>query len=92
MFNLIPYLSVLDNVILPCRFSARRRERAEQSGSLQARRRDQELHWFDETVEELLRIRFFSDPKVAAALPQLREAVAAGRQSATAAARALVQP
>jgi putative ABC transport system ATP-binding protein len=26
-FNLIPYLSVLDNVLLPCRFSARRRER-----------------------------------------------------------------
>mgnify|MGYP001175631573 FL=1 len=26
-FNLIPYLSVLDNVMLPCRFSARRRER-----------------------------------------------------------------
>ena len=29
MFNLVPYLSVLDNVILPCRFSRRRRERAE---------------------------------------------------------------
>ncbi len=27
-FNLIPYLSVLDNVLLPCRFSARRREQA----------------------------------------------------------------
>jgi putative ABC transport system ATP-binding protein len=27
-FNLIPYLSVLDNVLLPCRFSGRRRERA----------------------------------------------------------------
>ena len=27
-FNLLPYLSVLDNVLLPCRFSARRRERA----------------------------------------------------------------
>lgn len=27
-FNLIPYLSVLDNVRLPCHFSARRRERA----------------------------------------------------------------
>lgn len=26
-FNLIPYLSVLDNVLLPCRFSARRAER-----------------------------------------------------------------
>ena len=27
-FNLIPYLSVLDNVLLPCRFSHRRSERA----------------------------------------------------------------
>lgn len=27
-FNLIPYLSVLDNVLLPCRFSKRRRARA----------------------------------------------------------------
>jgi putative ABC transport system ATP-binding protein len=27
-FNLIPYLSVLDNVLLPCRFSARRAARA----------------------------------------------------------------
>jgi putative ABC transport system ATP-binding protein len=28
MFNLIPYLSMVDNVILPCRFSATRRKRA----------------------------------------------------------------
>jgi putative ABC transport system ATP-binding protein len=28
MFNLIPYLSVVDNVTLPCRFSARRRVKA----------------------------------------------------------------
>ena len=28
MFNLIPYLSVVENVTLPCRFSRRRRERA----------------------------------------------------------------
>jgi putative ABC transport system ATP-binding protein len=27
-FNLLPYLSVVDNVVLPCRFSARRRQRA----------------------------------------------------------------
>jgi putative ABC transport system ATP-binding protein len=27
-FNLIPYLSMLENVLLPCRFSRRRRERA----------------------------------------------------------------
>lgn len=28
MFNLIPYLSVIENVMLPCRFSARRKQRA----------------------------------------------------------------
>jgi putative ABC transport system ATP-binding protein len=28
-FNLLPYLNVLDNVLLPCRFSALRRQRAE---------------------------------------------------------------
>ncbi|MBK5930435.1 ABC transporter ATP-binding protein [Halochromatium salexigens] len=32
MFNLIPYLSVLDNVTLPCRFSARRRTKARSRG------------------------------------------------------------
>lgn len=32
LFNLIPYLSVVENVCLPCSFSARRRVRAEDSG------------------------------------------------------------
>jgi putative ABC transport system ATP-binding protein len=36
-FNLLPYLSVLDNVLLPCRFSDLRRQRAAAaSGSAQA--------------------------------------------------------
>lgn len=41
MFNLIPYLSVVDNVLLPCRFSARRRANALQGGNdleMEARR------------------------------------------------------
>ena len=33
MFNLVPYLSVVDNVTLPCRFSRCRRERAETRSS-----------------------------------------------------------
>lgn len=33
MFNLIPYLSVVDNVMLPCRFSTSRRDRALARGS-----------------------------------------------------------
>lgn len=32
MFNLVPYLSLLDNAALPCRFSAARRARAEAAG------------------------------------------------------------
>ena len=40
-FNLLPYLSVLDNVLLPCKFSARRSSRAQashgsESGSAQS--------------------------------------------------------
>ena len=34
-FNLLPYLSVLDNVVLPCRFSALRRERCQADGGPQ---------------------------------------------------------
>ena len=33
LFNLVPYLSVLENVVLPCRFSARRRARALATGT-----------------------------------------------------------
>ncbi|PVV11887.1 MAG: methionine ABC transporter ATP-binding protein [gamma proteobacterium symbiont of Ctena orbiculata] len=33
LFNLIPYLSVLDNVTLPCRFSRLRKEKATASGN-----------------------------------------------------------
>jgi putative ABC transport system ATP-binding protein len=32
MFNLVPYLSVVENITLPCRFSARRRRHAEARG------------------------------------------------------------
>lgn len=32
MFNLIPYLSVMENITLPCRMNSRRRARAERSG------------------------------------------------------------
>ena len=32
MFNLLPYLGLVDNVLLPCRFSARRRARAIAAG------------------------------------------------------------
>ena len=32
MFNLIPYLSVVENVLLPCRFSRRRKQNIENRG------------------------------------------------------------
>ncbi|MDM0058505.1 ABC transporter ATP-binding protein [Variovorax fucosicus] len=35
-FNLLPYLSVVDNVLLPCRFSARRAEQASRDGTPRA--------------------------------------------------------
>jgi putative ABC transport system ATP-binding protein len=35
-FNLLPYLSVLDNVLLPCRFSARRMAQASREASARA--------------------------------------------------------
>jgi putative ABC transport system ATP-binding protein len=37
-FNLLPYLSVLDNVLLPCRFSARRRQRCPEGAVASAQR------------------------------------------------------
>lgn len=39
-FNLLPYLSVLDNVLLPCRFSGRRMARASREGSASGQARD----------------------------------------------------
>jgi putative ABC transport system ATP-binding protein len=38
MFNLLPYLSVLDNVLLPARFSAERRRHAQPDPASEARR------------------------------------------------------
>ncbi|MDE0335240.1 MAG: ABC transporter ATP-binding protein, partial [Defluviicoccus sp.] len=38
MFNLVPYLPLIDNVLLPCRFSARRRERAGARPEVEAHR------------------------------------------------------
>ena len=36
MFNLLPYGSILDNVLLPLSFSKKRRERAERNGGAEA--------------------------------------------------------
>ena len=53
MFNLIPYLSVVDNVVLPCRFSARRRSKALQRGSNLETEARRLLHHLDMDPPEL---------------------------------------
>lgn len=35
-FNLLPYLSVVENVLLPCRFSVQRKEKAAKAGGLES--------------------------------------------------------
>lgn len=76
MFNLIPYLGVLDNVLLPCRFSRLRQQRAlQQSGSLEGEAR------------RLLAQLDLADPKLQA---QPVNRLSVGQQQRVAAARALM--
>ena len=76
LFNLIPYLSVVENVTLPCRFSALRRERA--------------LRRFATLEQEALHLLGhldLSDPKL---LQRPVTALSVGQQQRVAAARALI--
>jgi len=76
MFNLIPYLSVLANVMLPCGFSARRRLRAvEAGGSVEA---------------EALRLLSHLDLGDASTLERPVTELSVGQQQRVAAARALI--
>ncbi len=76
LFNLIPYLSLLDNVILPCHFSRLRRERAlSNSSSLQA---------------EALRLLGHLDLDDEQLLHQPVTHLSVGQQQRAAAARALI--
>ncbi|MGI9289983.1 MAG: ABC transporter ATP-binding protein [Gammaproteobacteria bacterium] len=75
LFNLLPYLSVIDNVTLPCRFSARREARATQnSDSIETEAR-RLLEHLDITPELMMR--------------QVNE-LSIGQQQRVAAARALI--
>ena len=47
MFNLVPYLSVVENVTLPCRFSNKRR-RSVQAGNMKPQVRPGEIEWLFE--------------------------------------------
>ncbi len=73
-FNLVPYLSVIDNVTLPARFSASRRARVERAG-----------HSVNATAAKLL-----GDLGMAAAQQQAVTALSVGQQQRVALARALL--
>jgi putative ABC transport system ATP-binding protein len=76
MFNLIPYLSMVDNVVLPCRFSKARHDKALQhSASLEA---------------EALRLLAHLDMAHADLLHRPVTALSVGQQQRVAAARALM--
>ena len=76
MFNLVPYLSMVDNVTLPCRFSPRRREQAtSRSGTSEA-----------EARRLLARLGLDRDELLARAVTEL----SIGQQQRVAVARALI--
>lgn len=74
-FNLIPYLSVMDNVLLPCRFSPRRKQRASSDEGIS-------LH------EQALRLLVHLQLDGIEHVPVTRLSV--GQQQRVAAARALI--
>lgn len=51
MFNLLPYLSVIDNVLLPCRFSALRKQQINGGMFEQAKQLLSQLHLPEECLE-----------------------------------------
>jgi LAO/AO transport system kinase len=60
-------------------------------GLFEQRRRDQERSWMRAMVEEQLKERFFSHPRVQALLPDLEAAVIGGRLPAASAATQLLK-
>lgn len=76
MFNLIPYLSMVDNVVLPCRFSRTRHERALQQSATLEQEAIRLLQHLDMAHDDLL------DRPVTA--------LSVGQQQRVAAARALM--
>jgi putative ABC transport system ATP-binding protein len=76
LFNLIPYLSVLENVTLPCRFSNRRRQKATESGST-----------LDEEAKRLLAHLDMADDSI---IHRPVTELSVGQQQRVATARALI--
>ncbi|MEO1324145.1 MAG: ABC transporter ATP-binding protein [Pseudomonadota bacterium] len=75
MFNLVPYLSVIQNVLLPCRFSDRRRSETEARGGPEA-----------EARRLLTRLGLDTDDLLSRKVTDL----SVGQQQRVAAARALI--
>lgn len=65
-------------------------EETRESGAFANRRRQQSIAWMHAMIEEELRNRFFRDPAVKAALPQLEREVASQRLPAAAAVRRIL--
>lgn len=76
MFNLIPYLNVMENVMLPCAFSERRRARAQRHGG--------------NVVQEAHRLLAALDMADAGLLQRPVTQLSVGQQQRVAAARALI--
>jgi putative ABC transport system ATP-binding protein len=75
MFNLVPYLSIVENVTLPCRFSARRRRQVEARGG---------------AVHEARRLLADLDLATEAKSRRAVTRLSVGQQQRVAAARALI--
>nr|WP_261816549.1 ABC transporter ATP-binding protein [Vibrio gallicus] len=67
-FNLLPYLSVIDNVILPCHFSKRRKQGADSDLKQQARQLLSRLHLAEELLDKpVVELSIGQQQRVAAA-------------------------
>ncbi|MHA7898617.1 MAG: ABC transporter ATP-binding protein [Henriciella sp.] len=75
MFNLVPYLSVVQNVVLPCRFSKRRMSEAKQNGGAE-----------QEAIRLLARLGLDDQDLLSRTVTEL----SVGQQQRVAAARALI--
>jgi putative ABC transport system ATP-binding protein len=83
-FNLVPYLSVRENVLLPCRFSQRRRQRALDAGG--SRTHNHAADALERAADRLLDLLGL-DAELA---HQPATALSVGQQQRVAAARALI--
>ncbi|CAM4196898.1 ABC transporter ATP-binding protein [Vibrio neonatus] len=67
-FNLLPYLSVVDNVILPCQFSQQRKQGVDGDLKQQARQLLQRLHLAEELLDKpVVELSIGQQQRVAAA-------------------------